>query len=59
MGYLLRDYRVGFNCEEIILENQVFCWNPSITGTKSEDGLLLLFIGLYFNSPRVLSCSGF
>ncbi len=40
MGYLPRDYRVDFECQENILENQAFCWNPSIAGTKSEDGFI-------------------
>ena len=48
MGYLPRDYRVDFNCEEIILENQAFCWNPSIAGTKSEDGFIATSSGPLF-----------
>ena len=47
MGYLPRDYRVDFECQENILENQAFCWNPSIAGTKSEDGLFLLLMAHY------------
>lgn len=48
MGYLPRDYRVDFNCKEIILENQAFCWNPSIAGTKSEDGFIATSSGPLF-----------
>lgn len=37
IGYAPRDYRLDFSHDGIIAENQAFCWNPSITGTKSED----------------------
>ncbi len=40
IGYQARDCRVDFNCKEIIAENQAFCWNPTITGTKSEDTII-------------------
>lgn len=40
MGYVGRDYKVNFQTEEIVQENQAFGWNPSITGTKSEDTML-------------------
>jgi len=40
IGYTGRDYRVSFNTPDIIQENQAFTWNPSITGTKSEDTIL-------------------
>ena len=40
IGYTGRDYRTTFNTKEIIQENQAFTWNPSITGTKSEDTIL-------------------
>lgn len=40
IGYAGRDYRVDFNTPGIIAENQAFCWNPSITGTKSEDTII-------------------
>ena len=39
-GYLGRDYRVNFHTPDIVQENQAFCWNPSIAGTKSEDTML-------------------
>jgi len=39
-GYVGRDYRVNFNTPDIVQENQAFCWNPSITGTKSEDTMI-------------------
>ena len=35
-----RDYRVNFETPDIVQENQGFAWNPTITGTKSEDTIL-------------------
>jgi len=40
IGYTGRDYRVNFKTPDLIQENQGFTWNPSITGTKSEDTIL-------------------
>jgi Xaa-Pro aminopeptidase len=40
IGYTGRDYRVNFKTPDLIQENQAFTWNPSITGTKSEDTIL-------------------
>ena len=40
IGYVARDYRVDFGTPGVIAENQAFCWNPSITGTKSEDTVI-------------------
>ncbi len=40
IGYTGRDYRTNFKTQDIIQENQAFTWNPSITGTKSEDTIL-------------------
>jgi len=40
IGYTGRDYRVSFKTPDIMQENQAFTWNPSITGTKSEDTIL-------------------
>ncbi len=40
IGYTGRDYRVNFKTPDLIEENQAFTWNPSITGTKSEDTIL-------------------
>jgi Xaa-Pro dipeptidase len=39
-GYEGRDYKGNFNCKEIVRKNQAFAWNPSITGTKSEDTII-------------------
>lgn len=40
MGYSARDIRVTAETGELVQENQAFCWNPSIAGTKSEDGFI-------------------
>lgn len=40
IGYAGRDYRTDFKTPDLIEENQAFTWNPSITGTKSEDTIL-------------------
>jgi hypothetical protein len=41
IGYQNRDCRVGLHTPEVIQEDQAFCWNPSIAGTKSEDTILV------------------
>ncbi len=41
MGYYARDIRVTPTCEELVRKNQAFCWNPTISGTKSEDGFII------------------
>jgi Xaa-Pro aminopeptidase len=40
IGYTGRDYRTHLKTPDVIQENQAFTWNPSITGTKSEDTIL-------------------
>ncbi len=40
IGYTGRDYRAHLKSPDIIQKNQAFTWNPSITGTKSEDTIL-------------------
>ena len=52
-GYTGRDYRVNFQTTDIIQENQAFCWNPSISGTKSEDTMLATSNGLVLLSKPV------
>jgi Xaa-Pro aminopeptidase len=42
IGYQPRDYRVTPNTPDVVQEGQAFCWNPSITGTKSEDTILAM-----------------
>jgi hypothetical protein len=40
--------------EEQVLENQCFCWNPSISGTKSEDAIITQKRGhLFITRPMV------
>jgi Xaa-Pro aminopeptidase len=39
-GYQGRDYLGSPTAPGVVLENQPFAWNPSITGTKSEDTIL-------------------
>jgi Xaa-Pro aminopeptidase len=39
-GYAPRDYRATARTDELVQPNQAFAWNPSITGTKSEDTII-------------------
>ncbi len=39
-GYAPRDYKGSHASTEVVLNNQAFAWNPSITGTKSEDTII-------------------
>ncbi len=45
IGYTGRDYRAHAKTPDVIQENQAFTWNPSITGTKSEDTILATLAG--------------
>ena len=52
IGYAARDFRVDFGHKSIIEANQAFCWNPSITGTKSEDTVIAAEEGpLFITGP--------
>ena len=53
-GYAARDYRVDFTHNIPVAENQAFCWNPSITGTKSEDTILIRKEGFEFITGPVI-----
>lgn len=44
-GYNGRDYRANADTTHMVLENQAFAWNPSITGTKSEDTVIATAAG--------------
>jgi Xaa-Pro aminopeptidase len=50
-GYETRDYLVTPTCKEKLVANQAIAWNPSITGTKSEDTILLTRKGLEAITP--------
>ena len=39
-GYAGREYKGSLDCDEIVLMDQPFAWNPSIRGTKSEDTMI-------------------
>lgn len=54
IGYVGRDYKVNFQTEEIVRENQAFAWNPSITGSKSEDTMIATSNGPVLLSRPVL-----
>ena len=41
-GYLARDYRANAGITDTVQPNQAFAWNPSITGTKSEDTIIAM-----------------
>lgn len=50
-GYETRDYLATPDCPFRLVENQSLAWNPSITGTKSEDTVLLTGKGLELLTP--------
>lgn len=49
-GYRPRDYVGTPTAQGVVLENQAYAWNPSITGTKSEDTILATAKG-----PQILT----
>ena len=40
-GYATRDFLATPGCDEVVHNHQAYTWNPSITGTKSEDTILV------------------
>lgn len=40
-GYNSREFRGTFTCDEIVEEHQIYAWNPTISGAKSEDTVLI------------------
>jgi len=54
IGYTGRDYRVSFQTPDLVQENQAFTWNPSLTGTKSEDTILAGSKGLEMITRPIL-----
>jgi len=51
-GYQARDYVGTPAAPGVVLENQAYAWNPSITGTKSEDTILATTKG-----PEILTAA--
>ena len=41
MGYACRDYIADATCRKVVQDGQLFGWNPSISGTKLEDTILV------------------
>ncbi len=54
IGYAPRDCRVDFSHTSRVAQQQAFCWNPSITGTKSEDTIVVRSDGIEFITRPVL-----
>ncbi len=54
IGYAPRDYRVDFSHNSKVSQQQAFCWNPSITGTKSEDTIVVSSSGIEWITRPVL-----
>jgi len=54
IGYTGRDYRTHFQTPDVVLENQAFTWNPSLTGTKSEDTILATSQGVEMITRPIL-----
>lgn len=40
-GYWPRDYMITPDCHHIIQENQAYCYNPVVDGTKTEDSFIV------------------
>ena len=51
-GYQTRDYVATPTVGGLVLENQAFAWNPSITGAKNEDTILATARG-----PQILTAA--
>jgi Xaa-Pro aminopeptidase len=53
-GYNLRDYICTRETKEVVQDNQAFCWNPSISGTKTEDTFIVRGDSMEFVSKPVV-----
>ena len=53
-GYELRDYICTRETEEVVQDNQAFCWNPSISGTKTEDTFIVRGDGVEFVTKPIV-----
>lgn len=49
-GYRAREFLGNFDTQELVQENQMYAWNPTISGTKSEDTILVTAEG-----PKILT----
>lgn len=45
IGYETRDYIASPASAEVVVENQAFAWNPSVTGAKAEDTIIVTPVG--------------
>lgn len=54
MGYSARDIKATAETTAVVEPYQAFCWNPSIKGTKSEDGFIATPEGPLFITRPVL-----
>ena len=52
-GYGPRDAIANFQADSVVAANQSFAWNPSITGTKSEDTMVATDSGPLFVSHAI------
>lgn len=51
-GYWPRDYMITPDCHHNIQENQVYCYNPVVDGTKTEDSFIVTKEGpVYITRP--------
>ena len=48
IDYDIRNYICTSESKDIVQKNQAFCWNPSISGTKSEDAFIAKEEGFMF-----------
>jgi Xaa-Pro aminopeptidase len=54
IDYDIRNYICTDASKDIVQKNQAFCWNPSISGTKSEDAFIAEEEGFEFITKPVI-----